>query len=227
MDPNLVSKTYDVYMRHRTDTLRDDSSEIVLDLADVPFIRRPDLRGSAVDKIKMSDDHSLLAFTVDVGNTEVLMGGIKHITDQKYLDVSLPRVGQIEFGGGENPKIAYYTESDPEYNRPCKVKRLCLETMQSTSIFVDDDPTHYVDIGVTKDKKYLIISSNTKEDSEIWVLPREGSEETALGEDAFTPTKIVQREKDVRVHIDHLRDFFVTITTDENKNYKLATLPDS
>lgn len=107
------------------------------------------------------------------------------------------------------------------------MKRLCLETMQATSIFVDDDPTHYVDIGVTKDQKYLIISSNTKEDSEIWVLPREGGDEAQPGQDAFSPAKIVHREKDVRVHIDHLRDFFVTITTDENKNYKLAKLPDS
>ena len=174
----------------------------------------------------MSDDHSLLAFTVDIGNTEVLVGGIKSIADQKLLDITLPRVGQIEFSGGENPKFAYYTESD-EYNRPCKVKRLCLETMESTSIFIDDDPTHYVDIGVTKDKKYLIISSNTKEDSEIWVLPRESIDETQTGENAFSPAKIVHREKDVRVHIDHLRDFFVTITTDDNKNYKIAKLPDS
>jgi len=39
-------------------------------------------------------------------------------------------------------------------------------------LFIDDDPTHYIDIGVTKDKKYLIISSNTKEDSETWVIER-------------------------------------------------------
>jgi hypothetical protein len=80
-DENLVSKTYDVYMRHRADTLREDSAEVVLDLAEVPFIRRGDLRGSTIDKIKMSDDHSLLAFTVDVGNTEVLVGGIKNIAE--------------------------------------------------------------------------------------------------------------------------------------------------
>ena len=45
--------------------------------------------------------------------------------------------------------------------------------MTTQTIFVDDDPTHYVDIGSTKDKKYLIIASNTKEDSEIYVLKRE------------------------------------------------------
>ena len=126
----------------------------------------------------------------------------------------LPSVGQIEFGGGENPKVLYFTESDSESNRPSKVKRLCLETKQQTTIFVDDDPTHYIDIGVTKDYKFLVIASNTKEDSEIWVQPREGSHPDGQEDNALTPVKIVPRKKDVRAHIDHLRDFFVTITTD-------------
>jgi len=39
-------------------------------------------------------------------------------------------------------------------------------------VFVDDDPTHYIDIGTTRDKKFIIIASNTKEDSEIWALHR-------------------------------------------------------
>ena len=34
----------------------------------------------------MSDDHSLVAFTVDIGNTEVLTGGVRDMTE----DVVLP-----------------------------------------------------------------------------------------------------------------------------------------
>ncbi len=58
-------------------------------------------------------------------------------------------------------------------NRPYKVKKLNLKTMQESTIFVDHDPTHYIDLSVTKDKKYLLICSNTKEDSEIWILDRQ------------------------------------------------------
>lgn len=77
-----------------------------------------------------------------------------------------------------------------------------------------------MDIGQTKDGKFLVISSNTKEDSEIWVLPRDNS--------SSMPIKLFPRVKDARAHIDHLRDFFVTITTigDKNKNFKIATLKD-
>lgn len=85
--------------------------------------------------------------------------------------------------------------------------RLDIDTGVSKSVFVDDDPTHYIDIGVTKDKKFIVISSNTKEDSEVWIADRSNQSENAV------PNKLISRVKDVQTHIDHLRDFFVTITT--------------
>jgi protease II len=30
-----------------------------------------------------------------------------------------------------------------------------------------------VDIGLTKDGRYLVVNSNTKEDSEVWVMDRD------------------------------------------------------
>ena len=87
---------------------------------------------------------------------------------------------------------------------------------------MDPDQTHYVDIGVTKDGRYLVINSNTKEDSEVWVVDRDQPE-------VVLPTKLIQRRQNVRAHIDHLRDFFVMITNHgvKTKNYKLTTLQDT
>jgi protease II len=100
-----------------------------------------------------------------------------------------------------------------------------LESSRTTTIFTDDDPTHYIDLGVTKDKKYLIIASNTKEDSEVWVLPRD----VASNETVVTPTLLVSRQREVKAHIDHVRDFFVTITTDDKnaQDYRIASLSDT
>jgi len=53
-------------------------------------------------------------------------------------------------------------------------------------VFVDTDQTHYVDIGVTKDGRYLVINSNTKEDSEVWVVDRDQPE-------VVLPTKLIPR----------------------------------
>lgn len=90
-------------------------------------------------------------------------------------------------------------------------------------MFIDDDPTHYLDIGVTKDKKFVVINSNTKEDSEVWVTERDTDEQTEV-----LPRKLIPRVKGVQSHIDHLRDFFVTITTlgTKHKTFKIAMLKD-
>ncbi len=125
----------------------------------------------------------------------------------------------MEFGMGNN--TLFYSETDA-MNRPYKVKKLNIITMEESTVFVDHDPTHYIDISVSKDRKYLIINSNTKEDSEVWVLSREENLNAA-------PTMIIPRRSDVRAHIDHLRDFFIMITNYgvKSKNYKLTTLKDS
>lgn len=86
----------------------------------------------------------------------------------------------MEFGSGEDPRFLYYTESTKEENRPWRVVKVDLKTGNKKVIYEDNDPTHYVDLGVTKDKKFLVISSNTKEDSEILVLER--NEESEKGE---------------------------------------------
>jgi protease II len=50
------------------------------------------------------------------------------------------------------------------------LKRLPLSTGIEQTIFVDDDPTHYIDISVSKDGKCLFINNSTKEDGEVWVI---------------------------------------------------------
>lgn len=90
------------------------------------------------------------------------------MTTGKILPVRLDSIGDILFG---EDHVVFYTETDAQ-NRPFKVVRLDLDTGSSECIFIDDDPTHYIDIGNTKDKSFIVIASNTKEDSEIWVIER-------------------------------------------------------
>lgn len=119
----------------------------------------------------MNDDHSLIAFTIDIGNTEKLTGGIKDMTTNEVLkNIKLEGISQMEFGRGRD--TLFFVETDA-MNRPFRVMRKDLTTMADTTIFVDHDQTHYVDIGITKDGKYLLINNNTKEDSEVWVIDRD------------------------------------------------------
>ena len=53
---------------------------------------------TVIDKLKMNHDHSLIGFTVDIGNTERLTGGIKCMKSNKVLSsFRLEGLGSMEF----------------------------------------------------------------------------------------------------------------------------------
>lgn len=199
--------------------------EVVLDIQDDlvanDFVSQREARKTVIGKIKMNEDHSKIAFIIDIGNTESLTAGIKCMkTNQILRNFRLENIGALEFClDGES---VYYTCVDA-HNRPFKVKKRNISTGEEKSIFIDDDPTHYVDIALSKDGKYVIISSGTKEDSEIWVI-----ENTKNSEDIVSPILLIPRKADVRIHIEHLRDFFIIISNNDmsTKNFKLQILKD-
>ncbi len=65
-----------------------------------------------------------------------------------------------------------------------------------------------------------MIASNTKEDSEIWVVDRTSQSSEVV------PRKLLQRQKNVTFHVDHVRDFFVGITR-QNSKMKLLKCQDN
>jgi len=142
----------------------------------------------------------------------------------KMMHITLNNVCQIEFGAGKDH--LFYTETEGINRRPYKVTKLDLKTGEKQSIFVDDDPTHYIDISISKDRKFLIINSSTKEDSEIWVLPRapiEGWPDSPL------PKKVVARSHNMSASLWHVRDFFILITKElsgKAKSQRILALDD-
>ena len=102
-------------------------------------------------------------------------------------------------------------------NRPYCVKKLNIDSGEKQTLFVDDDPTHFVDIRLSKDKEFIFIDNGTKENCEVWAIDnREGSKD-------LTPRLFIKRQKDVRVHVEHVRDFFIKISNNDpkSKNFKL------
>ena len=80
-----------------------DNTEVILDIEEIPFVSQRMLRKTLVDKVKMNDDHSMVAFTVDIGNTEKLTGGIKDMAKNEVLkNIKLEGISQIEFGRGRD-----------------------------------------------------------------------------------------------------------------------------
>lgn len=53
------------------------------DLVSIGFVPHNMVKTTVVDKIKMNEDHSKIAFTVDIGNTERCTGGVKDMKTGK------------------------------------------------------------------------------------------------------------------------------------------------
>ena len=80
-----------------------------------------------MDKVKINDDHSLIAFTLDIGNTEKLTGGIKDMQKNEVLrNIKLEGISQMEFGRGR--ETLYFVETD-SMNRPFRVKKMNLQNI--------------------------------------------------------------------------------------------------
>lgn len=100
------------------------ASQAVVDIQEMHFVPESQMRRTKVDKFKISDDHKMAAFTVDIGNTEFLTLGFKNMESGEILPFQVQNVGSCEFG---LDRTIYFTECDHN-NRPCKVKRMNLET---------------------------------------------------------------------------------------------------
>ena len=81
--------------KHVEKSLKDEgAAEVVFDLGEVSFLPPHLLKSSFVNKIKMSDNHNMVAFTIDIGNTEFLTGGVKDMTTNRVLpNLILKNVG--------------------------------------------------------------------------------------------------------------------------------------
>lgn len=91
------------------------------------------LRLTVVDKLKMNGDHSMIAFTVDIGNSEKATAGLKDMKSGRVVpDFKLENVSQVEFFGqefvdGEAEDVLFFVEMN-SHNRPYKVKKITTKT---------------------------------------------------------------------------------------------------
>ena len=67
----------------------------------MPFLSKSLVRKTSIDKFKLNDDHSMLAYTLDIGSNEKLTGGLRDLNTGEYLrGPKFENISQIEFVKG-------------------------------------------------------------------------------------------------------------------------------
>ena len=91
-----------------------------------------------------------------------------------------------------------------------------LGTDSDVILYHEKDESYYLDIGVTKDKKFFIINCVTKKNSEIMVLDRREMKDLKLLFSRARNSKAVAYHSDER--------FFILTDIDNVYDFKVVTL---
>ncbi|KFH73179.1 hypothetical protein MVEG_00400 [Podila verticillata NRRL 6337] len=171
-----------------------------------------------VKKVLLSTGHQTFSFLTEEEGEEL---GSLHFRDlnrgQPYDEV-LEDV--FNFVWGNDNRTVYYTKAT-DLLRPYQVWAHRLGSSQSDDILVyqEDDDSIFVDVGSTKDQKFVTINGNSLSSSEVRVLD--------AGHDFSNGTLpeltvISPREEGVEYYVDHHGDHYYILTNaNPKKNFRV------
>ncbi|MCK4978919.1 MAG: oligopeptidase B, partial [Candidatus Delongbacteria bacterium] len=168
---DIEGKQYPIYCR-KLDKI-DAVEEILLDLNELSKQHQFLELGT----YKLSPDHRFLAYTLDTSGKEHYTLYVKYLQYGKIMPEVIERVDDVEWSN--DSRNIYYSTTNEENERTDKVFRHTIGTKvnEDKLLYKEDDPSFYVWVNKTKDKKYLLIGTANKITSEMRYL----STDTPLG----------------------------------------------
>ncbi|MFN0104098.1 MAG: S9 family peptidase [Bryobacteraceae bacterium] len=163
----------------------------------------------------VSPSHKLLAYSTDIEGDEVYTTYFKDLKTGATLPDRVPNV-YYGLAWGNDDKTLFYTTLDAA-KRPYRVHRHVLGTPLSADevVFEESDERFYVELSTTKDKKYILISSDSKMTSEVLYLDadRPGGK--------FAP--VATRKQGVLYGVRHHEGVFLIVHNDGAQNFQLVS----
>lgn len=209
----LKGKQYPIHCRRRG-SLR-AREEVFLDI-------NKEARGHrffSVDQVKVSPDHNIVAYLVDLDGSERRVLRFKDIRTGKLLKEELANTHSMEWAN--DSRTVFYATIDDPY-RPHKVFRHVLGTdpAEDELVFHERDGAfYYMVLARTKTRKYITITVESATTSEVRYLPAD----KPMGDfEVFRP-----REHGVIYFVLHGKDRFFVVTNKEALNFKIMEVPES
>ncbi|MGB1310713.1 MAG: S9 family peptidase [Leucothrix sp.] len=168
--------------------------------------------------LEISPDHQWLAYSTDTSGAETFTIRIKNLTSGELLDDTLENnAGCVSWG--DNHTLFYTTEED-ETKRSDKLHRHTLGSSQAqdTLVFHDPDGLFNVSAHLSKDDRYLFISTESIETSEYHYIPSNAITQV--------PVPVQTRVTGLRYSVEHHNGVFYILTNaDDSINQQLVTCP--
>ena len=172
----------------------------------------------AVSGFNVSEDNKMIAYGVDEVSRREYTIYIKNLETGEIYKDAIPRTEGGSVWANDN-KTLFYTSKNPVTLLSEKIKRHTMGTDAATdaTVYEETDKSNYIGVGKSKNKKYIIISSQATLSSEMKII------------DADKPTaafvSFQPRVKDVLYSISPLEDKFLIRTNWNAKNFRLMECP--
>jgi oligopeptidase B len=183
---------------------------------------------SDMSTYSLSPSHTKVAYTIDHSGYETY--DVRFVNDiasgLESADVIKDVDGDITWGADDT--ALFYLKMDEEH-RPHKIFMHIVGTDQAEDVclYTEEDQMFWMQAGKTADDKFLVINTESKETSEVYVINLQGVK-GAEGHRRAVENKVCikPREFGVRYDVEHHEGKFCIITNaDGAKNNKLAFCP--
>jgi len=168
--------------------------------------------------LEISPNHKLLAYSTDTTGAETYTIYTKDLgTGKLFAEKITNNAGCVSWG--DNDTLFYTTEED-ETKRSDKLFRHKLGSSQAddTLVFHEEDGLFNLSAALSKDEKYLFISTGSIETTEQHFIPTNDIEQA--------PTVIHSRTNGLRYSVEHHKGLFYIVTNAGDAiNQKLVTCP--
>lgn len=165
-----------------------------------------------------SPDHRLLAWAADTKGSELFTIKVRDIAGGRDLDEEVhATTGDIVWVGDS---AAFYYVGVDENHRPVRVMRHRLGTPQGADelIYEEVEAGWFVAIGLTQSDRFVTVSINNHETSEVWLLDR--------ADPHATPRLVARREALVLYEVEHHgEDLIILTNADGAEDFKIVTTP--
>ena len=220
-----------------TNVLRSDlngkNEELIFSPQFDKVIPQRNLETANITNFVLNDDHTKIAILIDLRNTEMPTCFIKDLKTNKILKDQIENCYIPVFS--KCSKYIYFIQKDQNY-RPCRLMRHKVGDIyweETKEVYYAEDERVYLNIHVSKDSNWYILSSVTKIGSTIHVSER--NEKPFLRAREDMKWSMIADENDKVTNVDHLdlghKGFFIgssaNLNNTKNKGWGLYFLSDS
>jgi oligopeptidase B len=165
----------------------------------------------------VSDDHNLLAYTIDFTGFRQYSLQVKDLRTGETLPDTTARVTSMAWA--DDNKTLFLTTEDDVTKRSDKLFRHVLGTTKFDLLHDEKDELYDIGVEKTRDKKFIVLEIEAKDTSEMRYVS------AARPQDNFAV--FLPREKKHRYYIDHREGTFYIRTNQSGINFAIMTASDT